>query len=75
MILIPTLWNRAAQTACVTPEASPTHVLVVEDDLMVGAAAAEALEEAGFAVLTAASAEEAEIILGQETVDVLFTDI
>jgi DNA-binding NtrC family response regulator len=75
MILIPTLWNRAAQTACVPPEASPTHVLVVEDGLMVGAAAAEALEEAGFAVLTAASAEEAEIILGQETVDVLFTDI
>jgi CheY-like chemotaxis protein len=48
---------------------------VVEDDLMVGAVAAEALRDAGFVVLTAASAEEAEIILGQEMIDVLFTDI
>jgi DNA-binding response OmpR family regulator len=38
-------------------------VLVVEDDLRVGAIAAEALEEDGFVVLIAASAEEAEIIL------------
>jgi DNA-binding NtrC family response regulator len=48
---------------------------VVEDDLLVGAAAAWALEDAGFVVLTAASAEEAEIILGQDMIDVLFTDI
>jgi DNA-binding NtrC family response regulator len=75
MILIPTLWNRAAQTVYAVPEAGSARILVVEDDLMVGAAAAEALEEAGFVVLTAASAEEAEIILGQEMVDVLFTDI
>ena len=39
------------------------------------AAAAEALEDAGFVVLIAASAEEAEIILDQEMIDVLFTDI
>jgi DNA-binding response OmpR family regulator len=50
-------------------------VLVVEDDLTIGAVAAEALEEAGFVVLIAASAEEAEIILSQEKIDVLFTDI
>lgn len=50
-------------------------VLVVEDDILVGATAAEALEDAGFAVLSAASAEEAEIILGQERINVLFTDI
>jgi DNA-binding NtrC family response regulator len=50
-------------------------VLVVEDDLTVGAVAAEALEEAGFGVLIAASAEEAEIILRQEMIDVLFTDV
>jgi DNA-binding NtrC family response regulator len=42
---------------------------------MIGALAAEALDEAGFAVLTAASAEEAEVILAQEAIDVLFTDI
>jgi DNA-binding response OmpR family regulator len=50
-------------------------VLLVEDDLMVGAVAAEALEEAGFVVLIAASAEEAEVIFCQEIIDVLFTDI
>jgi DNA-binding NtrC family response regulator len=50
-------------------------VLVVEDDLLVGAMAAEALVEAGFAVLTATSAEEAEVILAEAAVDVLFTDI
>jgi DNA-binding response OmpR family regulator len=50
-------------------------VLVVEDELVIGEIAAEALEEAGFAVLTAASAEEAEVILSRERVDVLFTDI
>jgi DNA-binding NtrC family response regulator len=57
------------------PEASSARILVVEDDLMIGAAVADALEDAGFVVLTAASAEEAEIILGQEMIDVLFTDI
>jgi CheY-like chemotaxis protein len=68
-------WARASQTECASHEAGRTRVLVVEDDLLVGAVAAEALEDAGFVVLTAASAEEAEIILGQEVVDVLFTDI
>jgi DNA-binding NtrC family response regulator len=75
MIPISPLWSRASQTNCVLPEAGPTRILVVEDDLLVGAAAAWALEDAGFVVLTAASAEEAEIILGQEMIDVLFTDI
>jgi DNA-binding NtrC family response regulator len=75
MIPISPLWSRASQTNCVPPEAGPTRILVVEDDLLVGAAAAWALEDAGFVVLTAASAEEAEIILGQEMIDVLFTDI
>jgi DNA-binding NtrC family response regulator len=75
MIPIAPFSSRASQAPCATLEASPIHVLVVEDDLMVGAVAAEALEEAGFVVLSAASAEEAEIILRQETIDVLFTDI
>jgi DNA-binding NtrC family response regulator len=37
--------------------------------------AVEALEEVGFTVLSAASAEEANIILAEEVIDVLFTDI
>jgi DNA-binding NtrC family response regulator len=48
---------------------------VVEDELIVGEIAAEALPDAGYEVLTAASAEEAEIILKDVSVDVLFTDI
>ncbi len=75
MIPISPLWSRAAQAPCSALDASPIRVLLVEDDLMVGAVAAEALEEAGFVVLIAASAEEAEVIFGQEIIDVLFTDI
>jgi DNA-binding response OmpR family regulator len=75
MIPIPKLWSRASRAECASPEVSLTRILVVEDDLVVGAAAAEALEEAGFEVLIAASGEEAEIILNQEMIDILFTDI
>lgn len=56
-------------------EASRVRILIVEDDLLVGAVAAEALAEAGFTVLSAASAEEANIILADDVIDVLFTDI
>jgi DNA-binding NtrC family response regulator len=75
MMPISSLWNRVPHHACRLAEASRTRVLVVEDDLLVGGVAAEALEEAGFIVLTAASAEEANVILAEEVVDVLFTDI
>lgn len=75
MMPISSLWSRVPQPGCRLAEASRTRVLVVEDDLLVGAVAAEALEEAGFAVLSAASAEEANIILAEEPIDVLFTDI
>jgi DNA-binding NtrC family response regulator len=75
MIPISPLWSRASQPLCASLEESSIRVLVVEDDLMVGAVAAEALEEAGFVTLIAASAEEAEVILRQEMIDVLFTDI
>ena len=75
MIPIPTRWKQASRAECACHEAGRTCILVVEDDLLIGAAAAEALEDSGFVVLTAASAEEAEIILGQEMIDVLFTDI
>ena len=75
MLPILPIWNRSSQPECSSPVSCSKRVLVVEDELIVGAIAAEALEEAGFTVLTAASAEEAEVILEREEVDVLFTDI
>ncbi len=75
MMPISSLWSRDPQPECRPAAARRICVLVVEDDLLVGGVAAEALEEAGFAVLTAASAEEATVILAEEVVDVLFTDI
>ena len=51
------------------------RILVVEDELIIGEIATEALTNAGYEVLTAASAEEAEIVLRDVSVDVLFTDI
>ena len=51
-------------------------VLVVEDEGLVRLDAAESLREAGYAVLEATDAAEAlDILLSDEDVDVLFTDI
>jgi CheY-like chemotaxis protein len=75
MTPISSLWSRRSWLECEAPIAGRTRVLVVEDELIVCAIVAEALDEAGFEVLTATSAEEAEVILSQEVVDVLFTDI
>lgn len=75
MMPIPSVWSRVPQAVCRHAETSRTRVLVVEDDLLVGLVAAEALEQAGFIVLTAGSAEEANVILAEEAIDVLFTDI
>jgi DNA-binding NtrC family response regulator len=75
MMPISSLWSRVPQPECRLLGASRTRVLAVEDDLLVGAVAAEALEEAGSTVLFAASAEEANIILAEGGIDVLFTDI
>jgi DNA-binding NtrC family response regulator len=57
------------------PKSLRQRVLVVEDELIIGEIAAEALTDAGYEVFTAASAEEAEVILRDVSVDVLFTDI
>jgi DNA-binding NtrC family response regulator len=57
------------------PKSLRQRVLVVEDELIIGEIAAEALTDAGYEVFTAASAEEAEIMLKDVSVDVLFTDI
>jgi DNA-binding response OmpR family regulator len=68
-------WSRPAPAEAHSPKNLRQRVLVVEDELIIGEIAAEALTEAGFEVFTAASAEEAEVILADVSVDVLFTDI
>jgi DNA-binding NtrC family response regulator len=75
MMPIASLWGRVPKPECPLAEANRTCVLVVENDLLVGAVAAEALEEAGFIVLSAASVEEANVILAEEVIDMLFSDI
>lgn len=55
--------------------AAPVTVLVVEDDFLVRLCAADALSDAGFNVLQAASGPDAMRILEDGPVDVVFTDI
>jgi DNA-binding response OmpR family regulator len=68
-------WSRPAPAKARLQKSLRQRVLVVEDELIIGEIAAEALTEAGFEVFTAASAEEAGVILADVSVDVLFTDI
>src|SRR3954454_9752894 len=75
MMPILAMWYRTPKSRDPRPEDRRTRVLVVEDELLIGEIAGEALEEAGFRSLVAASAEEAEVILSRVAVDVRFTDI
>jgi DNA-binding NtrC family response regulator len=68
-------WNCSDQAKKPAPKTLRQRVLVVEDELIIGDIAAEALTDAGYEVFKAASAEEAEVILRDVSVDVLFTDI
>jgi DNA-binding NtrC family response regulator len=68
-------WTRPKPARKPAPKSLRQRVLVVEDELIIGELAAEALIDAGYEVFTAASAEEAEIILSDVSVDILFTDI
>jgi DNA-binding NtrC family response regulator len=68
-------WTRPTLAKKPAPKSLRQRVLVVEDELIIGEIAAEALTDAGYEVFTAASAEEAEILLRDVSVDVLFTDI
>ncbi|QRM34101.1 response regulator [Microvirga sp. VF16] len=68
-------WTRPEPAKKSAPKSLRQRVLVVEDELIIGEIAAEALTDAGYEVFTAASAEEAEILLRDVSVDVLFTDI
>lgn len=59
-----------------TIKETPTTILVVEDEMLIRVISAEMLEDAGFKVIEADSADEALKILGRtEDVQVLFTDI
>ena len=49
--------------------------MVVEDEPLIRPAAIDALEDAGFTVLEAASADAAMDIIGEEAIHFLFTDI
>ena len=68
-------WTRSEPKKNPAPKSLRERVLVVEDELIIGEIATEVLRDAGYEVFTAASAEEAEIILRDVSVDVLFTDI
>jgi CheY-like chemotaxis protein len=57
------------------PAVAARTILVVEDETLVRETIAVELEDAGFAVLEAETAEEGLEILGQTPVGVLFTDI
>ncbi|MBE7245337.1 MAG: response regulator [Actinomycetospora chiangmaiensis] len=68
----------AAAFACPSmpvPDRAAATILVVEDEPNVCELAAETLLDAGYRVLTAADAWQAEAILASESVDLLFTDI
>ena len=55
---------------------SPSLVLIVEDESMVRMMAVDMLEDAGCAVLEAATADQAwQILESRSDIDVLFTDI
>jgi len=69
------LWSRPVAAEQPSPKSLRQRVLVVEDDLIIGELAAEVLMEAGLEVFTAASAEEAEVLLTDMSIDVLFTDV
>ena len=68
-------WTRSEPKTAPALKSLRQRVLVVEDELIIGEIAAEVLTDAGYEVFTAASAEEAEIILRDVSIDVLFTDI
>lgn len=53
----------------------PASVLIVEDDALIRMNTSDILEDAGFSILEASSAEEALSILQDRPVDVLVTDV
>jgi CheY-like chemotaxis protein len=65
--------NRAAT---VSHEEAPPSVLVVEDDFLVRAVAVAHLEESGFSILEAQTADEAMVILRDDrSIAAVFSDV
>jgi DNA-binding NtrC family response regulator len=55
---------------------APTTVLIVEDEILIRMSSAATLEDAGFRILEAGSVAEAmEILLANDDIDVLMTDV
>ena len=75
MTPILTPWTQPEPAKKSAPKCLSQRVLVVEDELLLGEIAAETLADAGYEVFTAASAEEAEVMLRDMSVDLLFTDV
>jgi two-component system, response regulator PdtaR len=69
--------QRADDWLYMTRRRSPaaTTILIVEDEFLVRACAADVLCESGFKVLQAANAPDALLVLEDAHVDVVFTDI
>ena len=58
------------------PNDSPKTILIVEDELFVRLMAVDMLEDAGYAVREAGTADEALAVLEKDTaIDIVFTDI
>lgn len=73
--MIQVAYMDAASCGGSSPDPQDPAVLVVEDEPLICDLVAEALEMAGYRVLTAADADEALRILATEQISLLFTDI
>jgi two-component system, response regulator PdtaR len=68
--------SRAAAAAAPAPAHEQATILIVEDDVLVRAMAADELREQGYSVVEAASADEALSVLHSNVgVDLLMTDV
>lgn len=62
--------------ASTVPDANPSTILVVEDEILIRLTVADYLRECGFHVLEASNADEAVSVLEAEVeVDIVFSDI
>lgn len=65
----------SAETGGTSAEGSTGRILIVEDDVLIRAAAAQYLRGAGFEVLEAVGVEQALELLRASPVQVVFTDV
>lgn len=67
--------NNSTITSLIIEDATPIRVLVVEDELHIRTSLVNYLEDVGFSVLSAASAEDALEILDGTPADVVIVDV